>query len=73
MAHTAIDPTLRTAEVASHATAALGRENAMAWLKAPNRALEGKTPIEILSKGDPPDEVQRLDDQLTALEYGMFS
>jgi uncharacterized protein (DUF2384 family) len=72
MAHTAVDPTLRTAEVASHATAALGRENAMAWLKAPNPALEGKTPIEILSKGDP-DEVQRLDDQLTALEYGMFS
>jgi uncharacterized protein (DUF2384 family) len=71
MAQLVVNPTLRTAEIASHATDAIGRENAMQWLQKPNAALGGRTPLEILSKGDS-DEVQQLDDQLTALEYGMF-
>lgn len=71
MAHVAVDPMLRTAEIASHATDALGRENAMAWFQAPNAALDGKTPLEVLASADPL-RVQELDDQLTALEHGML-
>ena len=72
MAHMVVNPMLRTAEVASHATSALGRENAMAWLQTPNAALDGKTPLEVLESCDSL-RVQQLDDQLTALEYGMFA
>jgi len=67
-----VNPMLRSAEVIAHATSALGRENAMAWLQKPNLALGNVTPLDILSKGEP-GEIQRLDDQLTAIEHGMFS
>ncbi len=67
-----VNPMLRSAEVIAHATSAMGRENVMAWLQKPNIALGEVTPLDILSKGEP-GEVQNLDDQLTAIEYGMFS
>jgi len=72
MAQLAVNPAaLRMAEVASHATVALdGQENAMAWLQQPNVAMGGRTPLEVLAQGDV-SEIERLDEQLTALEYGM--
>jgi uncharacterized protein (DUF2384 family) len=72
MRHSAVYPMLRSAEVIAHATSAMGRENAMAWLQKPNSALGNVTPLDIFSKGEA-CEVQQLDDQLTALEYGMFT
>jgi len=72
MAHMAVNPvTLEMVEIIAHATVALdGKENAMAWLQKPNAAMGGRTPISVLSQGDRA-EIHQLDEQLTALEYGM--
>jgi uncharacterized protein (DUF2384 family) len=72
MAHMAVSPMPKSAEVIAHATSTLGRENAMAWLQKPNVALGDVTPLDVLSKGEA-GEVQLLDDPLAALEHGMFS
>ena len=73
MAHMAVDPTLATrTKVIEHATIALdGWANAMQWLEQPNPHLDNKTPLEVLFQGTPED-VQRVDELLVALEYGMF-
>jgi uncharacterized protein (DUF2384 family) len=62
---------LRRAEIISHATVSLdGQENAMNWLQTPSSRMGGRIPLEILDKGIP-EELQELDDILTALDYGM--
>ena len=71
MAHLAATSTQMIAELVAHATEALdGKTNALAWLNKPNSAMQGRTPLDVLSQGSPAD-CQRLDEQLTALEYGM--
>jgi putative toxin-antitoxin system antitoxin component (TIGR02293 family) len=74
MAHMVVDPTFaRRAEIISHATVALdGQANAMQWLQEPNRALTNRTPLQVLSVGSPED-MQTVDDLLTALEHGMYA
>jgi putative toxin-antitoxin system antitoxin component (TIGR02293 family) len=73
MAHMAVDPAFaRRAEIISHATEALdGQVNAMQWLNEPNRALANRTPLEFLSNGSYED-MQKIDDLLTALEHGIY-
>lgn len=74
MAHMLADPVgLRRAEIIAHATVSLdGRENAMAWLQKPSLNMGGRTPLEVLAQGVP-EELQELDDVLTALDYGMHT
>jgi len=68
MATLALDP---IAQVIAHATEALdGQERAMQWLERHSDSFGGRSPLEVLSQGDA-DEVQRIDDILTALDYGM--
>ncbi len=72
MTNMAVNPAaLRIAEIVAHATVALdGKENSLAWLQKPNAALGDRTPLEVLAQDDPA-AIQQLDEQLTALEYGM--
>ena len=64
---------LRRAEIIAHATVSLdGRENAMSWLQTPSPNMGGRTPLEVLAPGLP-EELQELDDVLTALDYGMHT
>jgi uncharacterized protein (DUF2384 family) len=49
-----------------------GRENAMHWLERENPSFGGRSPLQVLFQGDP-DETQRIEDILTALDYGMHS
>lgn len=74
MAAMSTDPVgLRRAEIIAHATESLdGKKNAMDWLQKPSSNIGGRTPLEVLSQGDP-EELQRLDDVLTALDYGMHT
>lgn len=73
MAHMAPDPLRRAASVIAHATEAMdGRENAMHWLERENPSFGGRSPLQVLFQGDP-DETQRMEDILTALDYGMHS
>jgi uncharacterized protein (DUF2384 family) len=69
-----VDPVgLRKAEIIAHATVSLdGRQNAMEWLQKPSPNMGGRTPLEVLAQGLP-EELQALDDVLTALDYGMHS
>jgi uncharacterized protein (DUF2384 family) len=68
MATLALDP---TAHIISHATEALdGRERAMRWQEKSSDSFGGRSPLEVLALGDP-EEVKRVDDILTALDYGM--
>lgn len=73
MAHMAAVPVgLRRAEIIAHAAVSLdGRENAMVWLQKPFPKMGGRTPLEVLAQG--PEELQALDDVLTALDYGMHT
>lgn len=74
MAHMVVDPVgLRKAEIIAHATVSLdGRQNAIEWLQKPSPNMGGRTPLEVLAQGLP-EELQALDDVLTALDYGMHS
>jgi hypothetical protein len=63
--------TKRAAEIVAHAISALGKENALAWLEKTNQPMDGKTPLEILGRGDPA-KLDQLDEQVTATEYGMY-
>lgn len=74
MAHMAVDAaTLRRTEVIAHATVALdGKENAMRWLQQPNDDIGGRTPLEVLFGGTP-EELQQVDDLLSAMEYGIYT
>jgi len=68
MATLALDP---IAHIIAHATEALdGRERAMHWLERQSDSFGGRSPLQVLSQGNP-DEMQRVDDILTALDYGM--
>jgi uncharacterized protein (DUF2384 family) len=74
MAHALADSVwLRKAEIIAHATESLdGRKNAMDWLQKPSPNMVGRTPLEVLDQGEP-EELQQLDDVLTALDYGMHT
>ena len=74
MAQLALDANAaRTAEVIAHATVALdGQANAMQWLKQANPNLSDKTPLDILFHGLP-EEVQLVDELLSALENGIYT
>ena len=74
MALVLADPVwLRKAEIIAHATESLdGRKNAMDWLQKPSPNMGGRTPLEVLNQGEP-EELQQLDDVLTALDYGMHT
>ena len=74
MAHMVMDAaTPRRAEVIAHAAVALdGQQNAMRWLQQPNGDLAGRTPLEVLFQGTP-DEMQKIDDLLSALEFGVYT
>lgn len=73
MAQIAVDPkAARTAAVIAHAAVALdGQGNAMAWLQKPNPQLQSRTPLEALFGGDAED-VETVDELLSALENGMY-
>ncbi len=72
MAQMAVDArAARTAEVIAHATVALdGKANAMQWLQQPNPHLGNKTPLQVAFNGEP-DELERVDELLSALENGI--
>lgn len=65
------DRLYRLASAAAQAEAALdSREKAVKWLHAPNRALEGETPLSML---DTDIGYQRIRDILGRLEHGVYS
>lgn len=71
MAQTGAFRELKRYRIMAHATDALdGQENAMAWLQTPSPSMAGRTPLEVLDAANP-EELQQLDDTLTALDYGM--
>jgi uncharacterized protein (DUF2384 family) len=72
MANQIADPVgLRRTEIIAHAGLSLdGQKNAIEWLQKPSPNMGGRTPLEVLSQGKP-EELQQLDDVLTALDYGM--
>ncbi len=74
MAHMAVDPAAaRKADIVAHATVALdGRVNAMRWLQQPHRNLNNRTPLDVLFEGNP-EEMQQVDELLSALEYGIHT
>jgi putative toxin-antitoxin system antitoxin component (TIGR02293 family) len=62
---------MRLVRLVSQATDVLGtREKALRWLEAPNRALEGSTPMSLL---DTDVGTQAAEAVLTRIEYGVFS
>lgn len=72
MAQTVADPRMaRAASVIAHATEALdGKANAMEWLQRPHSHLGNKTPLYVAFQGEP-EEVDRIDELLSALENGI--
>ena len=72
MAPMLVDPkAARAAEVIAHATVALdGKANALAWLNRPHSLLGNKTPLFVAFNGEP-EEVDRIDELLSALENGI--
>jgi uncharacterized protein (DUF2384 family) len=48
------------------------KEKAISWMKAPNRALGGATPISGLN-ADPELGARAAEDVLVRIEYGVFS
>ena len=71
MAHMAADPMRMMASVIAHATEAMdGRKNAMLWLERESPSFGGRSPLQVLCQGDP-HEMQRIEDILNALDYGM--
>lgn len=62
---------MRLVRLAAQATDVLGsREKAIQWLNAPNRALEGASPVSLL---DTDIGTQAAESVLTRIEYGVFS
>lgn len=74
MAQLALDANAaRTAEVIAHAAVALdGQANAMRWLKQANSNLDNRTPLDVLFRGTP-EELQLVDELLSALENGIYT
>ena len=72
MAHMAVDPRAAcAAEVIAHAAVALdGQANALTWLQRPHSYLGNKTPLYVAFNGEP-EEVDRIDELLSALENGI--
>ncbi len=70
----ALDSTAtRTAEIIAHAAVALdGQANAMGWLKQPHSNLANRTPLFVLFHGIP-EELQLVDELLSALENGIYT
>jgi len=65
------DRLLRLARVGAQTAAVLGSdEKAAAWLRRPNRALEGRTPLELL---DSDLGARQVEDLLGRIEHGLFS
>jgi uncharacterized protein (DUF2384 family) len=61
------------ADIITHATVSLdGQQNTMHWLQKPSARIDGRTPLDVLLEGTP-EELQQLDDLLTALDYGMHT
>ncbi len=62
---------VRLAGTLAHATEVLGsREKARQWLRAPNRALGGESPLSLL---DTEIGARAVDDVLVRIEHGVFS
>jgi uncharacterized protein (DUF2384 family) len=60
-------------EIVAHATVALDTQgNAMRWLQQPNADLTGRTPLDVLFQGIP-EEMQQVDDLLSAMEFGVYT
>ncbi len=72
MAQVAVDArAARAAEVIAHAAVALDEQaNALTWLQRPHSHLGNKTPLYVAFNGDP-EEVDRIDELLSALENGI--
>ena len=72
MAQMAVDPKMaRAAEVIAHATIALdGQVNALAWLNRPHTHLGNRSPLFVAFHGEP-EEVDHVDELLSALENGI--
>ena len=65
------DRTMRLARVVSQAVSTLGTlEKASHWLQAPNRALEGEMPLELM---DTDAGVREVETVLGRIEYGLYS
>ena len=65
------DRTIRLARIFALSTDVLStRENAARWLQEPNRALDGRTPFELL---DTDTGVQEVETILGRIMYGLFS
>jgi putative toxin-antitoxin system antitoxin component (TIGR02293 family) len=65
------DRLVRLARVGVQAAAVLGGEaKAAAWLRRPNRALEGRAPLELL---DSDLGARQVEDLLGRIEHGIFS
>lgn len=61
----------RLARILAHARRTFGSDEAVsAWLKAPNRALGGATPLDLLETELGADEVETV---LGRLDYGVIS
>ena len=65
------DLVVRTATALSKAIDVLGEKNkAVHWLKSPNKALGGQTPLSLLDTSAGEHEVEAL---LDRIEYGVYS
>ncbi len=65
------DRTVRVARLVAYATDVLGTvQKAAAWMKSPNRALEGQQPLELL---DTDAGIRSVETVLGRLDYGIYS
>ena len=65
------DRTMRVARVVAYATDVLGSiQKVAAWMKSPNRALEGQQPLELL---DTDAGVRSVETVLGRIDYGIYS
>jgi len=71
LTHDESDRTLRMAKIVAHAQEVLGAEDKAArWIAAPNRALGGQRPFDLL---DTELGVRRVEEILFSIAYGMYS
>ena len=69
--HQAAEVTISLMRAYSKATEIFGsEENAVKWLKTPNKVLDGITPVQAMSSRFGAEEVM---DILTRIEYGVYS
>ncbi len=65
------DRTMRLARIVAYAIEVFGNQGKMAtWMKSPNRALEGQTPLELL---DTDAGVRSVETVLGHIDYGLYS